>query len=200
MGKDKDKEERETPGGQETMVDSADQEKNMEEENLSSETEEAKENENLEHDKAGKKDPKDVQIEEMQDRLMRQMAEFDNFRKRTEKEKSAMYEVGAREMIEKILPVLDNFERALAAVPEEEKGSSFAEGVEMIYKQFIKTLEDAGVEMIEAVGQQFNPDVHNAVMHIEDEAYGENEISQELQKGYKYRGTVVRHSMVQVAN
>ena len=133
MGKDKDKEERETPGGQETMVDSADQEKNMEEENLSSETEEAKENENLEHDKAGKKDPKDVQIEEMQDRLMRQMAEFDNFRKRTEKEKSAMYEVGAREMIEKILPVLDNFERALAAVPEEEKGSSFAEGVEMIY-------------------------------------------------------------------
>ena len=135
MGKDKDKEERETPGGQETMVDSADQEKNMEEENLSSETEEAKENENLEHDKAGKKDPKDVQIEEMQDRLMRQMAEFDNFRKRTEKEKSAMYEVGAREMIEKILPVLDNFERALAAVPEEEKGSSFAEGVEMIYKQ-----------------------------------------------------------------
>jgi molecular chaperone GrpE len=200
MGKDKDKEERETPGGQETMVDSADQEKNMEEENLSSETEEAKENENLEHDKAGKKDPKDVQIEEMQDRLMRQMAEFDNFRKRTEKEKSAMYEVGAREMIEKILPVLDNFERALAAVPEEEKGSSFAEGVEMIYKQFIKTLEDAGVEMIEAVGQQFNPDVHNAVMHIDDEAYGENEISQELQRGYKYRGTVVRHSMVQVAN
>ena len=154
----------------------------------------------MEHDKAGKKDPKDVQIEEMQDRLMRQMAEFDNFRKRTEKEKSAMYEVGAREMIEKILPVLDNFERALAAVPEEEKGSSFAEGVEMIYKQFIKTLEDAGVEMIEAVGQQFNPDVHNAVMHIDDEAYGENEISQELQRGYKYRGTVVRHSMVQVAN
>ena len=200
MGKDKDKEERETPGGQETMVDSADQEKNMEEENLSSETEEAKENENLEHDKAGKKDPKDVQIEEMQDRLMRQMAEFDNFRKRTEKEKSAMYEVGAREMIEKILPVLDNFERALAAEPEEEKGSSIAEGVEMIYKQFIKTLEDAGVEMIEAVGQQFNPDVHNAVMHIDDEAYGENEISQELQRGYKYRGTVVRHSMVQVAN
>ncbi len=200
MGKDKDKEERETPGGQETMVDSADQEKNVEEENLSSETEEAKENENLEHDKVGKKDPKDVQIEEMQDRLMRQMAEFDNFRKRTEKEKSAMYEVGAREMIEKILPVLDNFERALAAVPEEEKGSSFAEGVEMIYKQFIKTLEDAGVEMIEAVGQQFNPDVHNAVMHIDDEAYGENEISQELQRGYKYRGTVVRHSMVQVAN
>lgn len=150
--------------------------------------------------KKGKQDPRDVQIEELQDRLKRQMAEFDNFRKRTEKEKSAMYEVGARDIIEKILPVLDNFERGLAAVPEDLKGGSFAEGVEMIYKQFIKTLEDAGVEAIEAVGQQFNPDLHNAVMHIDDEAYGENEISQELQKGYKYRGTVVRHSMVQVAN
>ncbi len=150
--------------------------------------------------KKGKKDPKDVQIEELQDRLKRQMAEFDNFRKRTEKEKSAMYEVGAREIIEKILPVLDNFERGLAAVPEELKGGSFAEGVEMIYKQFIKTLEDAGVEAIEAKGQQFDPDLHNAVMHIDDDSYGENEISQELQKGYKYRGTVVRHSMVQVAN
>ncbi|MCI8659095.1 MAG: nucleotide exchange factor GrpE [Lachnospiraceae bacterium] len=150
--------------------------------------------------KEGKKDPKDTQIEELQDRLKRQMAEFDNFRKRTEKEKSAMYEVGARDIIEKILPVLDNFERGLAAVPEDVKGSSFAEGVEMIYKQFIKTLEDVGVEAIEAVGKPFDPDIHNAVMHIDDEAYGENEISQELQKGYKYRGTVVRYSMVQVAN
>lgn len=204
MGKDKDKEERETPGGQETMEDSAIQEKDAEEAKASAIQEDAEENGAPDPDKAdkkpAKKDPKDVQIEEMQDRLMRQMAEFDNFRKRTEKEKSAMYEIGAREMIEKILPVLDNFERALAAVSEEEKGSSFAEGVEMIYKQFIKTLEDAGVETIEAVGQQFNPDVHNAVMHIDDEAYGENEISQELQRGYKYRGTVVRHSMVQVAN
>lgn len=150
--------------------------------------------------KNGRKDPKDVQIEELQDRLKRQMAEFDNFRKRTEKEKSAMYEVGARDIIEKILPVVDNFERALASVPEDVKESSFAEGVEKIYKQFMKTLEDAGVEAIEAKGQQFDPNLHNAVMHIEDEAYGENEISQELQKGYKYRGTVVRHSMVQVAN
>jgi len=147
-----------------------------------------------------KKDPRDTKIEELEDRLKRQMAEFDNFRKRTEKEKSAMYEVGAREMIEKILPVLDNFERGLAVVPEDVKESSFAEGVTMIYKQFVKVLEDAGVETIEAVGQQFDPNLHNAVMHIEDEAYGENEISQELQKGYKYRGTVVRHSMVQVAN
>ncbi len=207
MGKDKDKEERETPGGQEVVSDSVTEEKTETTvgaepgEGENSETKEQEDaTENAGQKKADKKDPKDIQIEEMQDRLMRQMAEFDNFRKRTEKEKSAMYEVGARDMIEKILPVLDNFERALAAVPEEEKGGSFAEGVEMIYKQFLKTLEDAGVEVIEAVGQQFNPDVHNAVMHIEDEAYGENEISQELQKGYKYRGTVVRHSMVQVAN
>ncbi|MCD8082112.1 MAG: nucleotide exchange factor GrpE [Clostridiales bacterium] len=150
--------------------------------------------------KGKKKDPKDTQIEELQDRLRRQMAEFDNFRKRTEKEKSAMYEIGARDMIEKILPVLDNFERGLAAVPEDEKGSSFAEGIEKIYRQFVKTLEDAGVETIEAVGQTFDPNLHNAVMHIDDEQYGENEISQELQKGYRYRGTVVRHSMVQVAN
>lgn len=152
--------------------------------------------------KAGsaKKDPKDEKIEELQDRLKRQMAEFDNYRKRTEKEKSAMYEIGARDIIEKILPVLDNFERGLAAVPEDVKDSSFAEGVTMIYKQFVKTLEDIGVEAIEAQGKTFDPSLHNAVMHIEDEAYGENEISQELQKGYKYRGTVVRHSMVQVAN
>lgn len=151
-------------------------------------------------DNSRKKDPKDVQIEELQDRLKRQIAEFDNFRKRTEKEKSAMYEVGARDIIEKILPVLDNFERGLAAVPEDEKGSPFAEGIEMIYKQFVKTLEEAGVEAIEAVGQQFDPNLHNAVMHVEDDNYGENEITQELQKGYTYRKNVVRYSMVQVAN
>ena len=150
--------------------------------------------------KDAKKDPKDAQIEELQDRLKRQMAEFDNFRKRTEKEKAAMYEIGAKDIIEKILPVLDNFERGLAVVPEDEKGSSFAEGIEKIYKQFVKTLEDAGVESIEAVGKQFDPNLHNAVMHVEDEKYGENEIAMELQKGYKYRGSVVRHSMVQVAN
>lgn len=150
--------------------------------------------------KVNKKDPRDVQIEELQDRLKRQMAEFDNFRKRTEKEKSSMYEIGARDIIEKILPVIDNFERGLAAMPEDAKGTPFAEGVEKIYKQFVKTLEDSGVEMIEALGQQFDPNLHNAVMHIDDEQYGENEVSQELLKGYKYRGNVVRHSMVQVAN
>ncbi len=163
-------------------------------------TEQAEEESKESEAKTAKKDPKDAQIEELQDRLKRQMAEFDNFRKRTEKEKSAMYEVGARDIIEKILPVLDNFERGLAAVPEDEKGSSFAEGIDKIYKQFVKTLEDAGVETIETVGQQFDPNLHNAVMHVEDEKYGENEIAMELQKGYKYRGSVVRHSMVQVAN
>ena len=148
-----------------------------------------------------KKDNKlEQQIEELTDRLKRNMAEFDNFRKRTEKEKSSMYVIGAKDIIEKILPVLDNFERGLAAVPEDEKGSSFAEGIEKIYKQFVKTLEDVGVESIEAVGKQFDPNLHNAVMHVEDEKYGENEIAMELQKGYKYRGSVVRHSMVQVAN
>ena len=173
-------------------VENAQAEANAEAEQTAQETEAEK--------ASGKKDPKDAKIEELQDRLRRQMAEFDNFRKRTEKEKSAMYEVGARDIIEKILPVLDNFERGLAAVPEDEKGSSFAEGIEKIYKQFVKTLEDAGVQAIEAKGQQFDPNLHNAVMHVEDDQFGENEISQELQKGYKYRGTVVRHSMVQVAN
>ena len=150
--------------------------------------------------KDAKKDPKDAQIEELQDRLKRQMAEFDNFRKRTEKEKAAMYEIGAKDIIEKILPVLDNFERGLAAVPEDEKGSSFAEGIEKIYKQFVKTLEDAGVESIEAVGKQFDPNLHNAVMHVEDEEAGENIVVEEFLKGYMYKGSVVRHSMVKVAN
>lgn len=158
------------------------------------------EEEQPEEEKPEKKDSKDVQIEELQDRLKRQMAEFDNFRKRTEKEKASMYEIGARDIIERILPVVDNFERALAAKPEDSGCAAYAEGVEMIYKQFMKTLEEAGVEVIEALGQQFDPNLHNAVMHIEDEQYGENEISQELQKGYRYKGTVVRHSMVQVAN
>lgn len=147
-----------------------------------------------------KKDSRDVQLEELKDRLARQMAEFDNFRKRTEKEKSAMYEIGARDIIEKLLPVLDNFERGLSSMPEDAKGSAFAEGVEMIYKQLVKMLEDAGVEAIEALGRQFDPDLHNAVLHVEDDAFAENEITQELQKGYIYRGTVIRHSMVQVAN
>lgn len=150
--------------------------------------------------KKEKKDPKDVQIEELTDRLRRSMAEFDNFRKRTEKEKSAMFEIGAKDIVERILPVIDNFERGLVSVPEDVKGTSFAEGMEMIYKQLLKNLEEAGVKPIEAVGQPFDPNFHNAVMHIEDDELGENIVAQELQKGYMYRDSVVRHSMVQVAN
>lgn len=147
-----------------------------------------------------KKDKKDEKIEELTDRLTRQMAEFDNFRKRTEKEKSQMYEIGAKDIIEKILPVVDNFERGIAAVPEEEKSNPFAEGMEKIYKQLMTTLEEVGVKPIEAVGKEFDPDFHNAVMHVEDEEFGENIITEEFQKGYLYRDSVVRHSMVKVAN
>ena len=147
-----------------------------------------------------KKDKKDEKIEELTDRLTRQMAEFDNFRKRTEKEKSQMYEIGAKDIIEKILPVVDNFERGIAAVPEEEKSNPFAEGMEKIYKQLMTTLEEIGVKPIEAVGQEFDPDFHYAVMHVEDEEVGENIITEEFQKGYLYRDSVVRHSMVKVAN
>ena len=150
--------------------------------------------------KKDKKDKKDEKIEELTDRLTRQMAEFDNFRKRTEKEKSQMYEVGAKDIIEKILPVIDNFERGLAAVPEESKEDPFVEGMEKIYKQIMTTLEGVGVKPIEAVGQEFNPDFHNAVMHVEDEEAGENIITEEFQKGYMYHDSVVRHSMVKVAN
>ena len=149
--------------------------------------------------KKEKKDKKDIQIEELTDRVRRQMAEFDNFRKRTEKEKSAMYEIGARSVIEKILPVVDNFERGLAGVDENSE-DPFVQGMQKIYKQMMSTLEALDVKPIEAVGQEFNPDFHNAVMHVEDENLGENVVAEELQKGYTYRDTVVRHSMVKVAN
>ena len=147
-----------------------------------------------------KKDAKDTQIEDLTDRLKRTMAEFDNFRKRTDKEKASMYEVGARDVIEKILPVVDNFERGLGTIPEEAKETPFAEGMEKIYKQLMKTLDDMDVKAIEAVGKEFAPNIHNAVMHVDDEALGENMVAEEFQKGYTYRGTVIRHSMVKVAN
>ena len=150
--------------------------------------------------KKNKKDKKDEKIEELTDRLTRQMAEFDNFRKRTEKEKSQMYEIGAKDIIDKILPVVDNFERGLNGVKEEEKNDPFIQGMEMVYKQLMTTLEGVGVKPIEAVGQEFNPDFHNAVMHVEDENFGENIVAEEFQKGYMYRDSVVRHSMVKVAN
>ena len=147
-----------------------------------------------------KKDKKDEKIEELTDRLTRQMAEFDNFRKRTEKEKSQMYEVGAKDIIEKILPVVDNFERGLDAVKEEDKEDPFVQGMEKVYKHLLTTLEGIEVKPIEAVGQPFDPNFHNAVMHVEDENFGENIVAEEFQKGYTYRDSVVRHSMVKVAN
>ena len=147
-----------------------------------------------------KKDKKDEKIEELTDKLTRQMAEFDNFRKRTEKEKSQMYEVGAKDIIEKILPVVDNFERGLDAVKEEEKEDPFVQGMEKVYKPLVTTLEGIEVKPIEAVGQPFDPNFHNAVMHVEDENFGENIVAEEFQKGYTYRDSVVRHSMVKVAN
>lgn len=146
-----------------------------------------------------KKDKKDEKIAELNDRIMRQMAEFDNFRKRTEKEKQQMYGIGAAEVVEKLLPVVDNFERGLAAMTEEEKETSFAQGIEMIYKQLMTALSDLGVTAIEAVGQEFNPDFHNAVMQAPSEDYESGVITQELQKGYLYKEKVVRHSMVVVA-
>lgn len=151
-------------------------------------------------DKADKKTEElKEQIDQLQDKCMRQMAEFENFRKRSEKEKSAMFETGARSIIEKILPVVDNFERGLAAIPEEEKGSPFADGMNMIYRQLMTELDNMGVKPIEAVGQEFNPDLHNAVMQVESQEFESGVIAQELQKGYTYHDSVVRHSMVAVA-
>ena len=177
------------------------------EEEASKETEESQDTKDTESKekkkffaKKEKKDKKDEKIEELTDRLTRQMAEFDNFRKRTEREKSQMYEIGAKDIIEKILPVIDNFERGLAAVPEESKEDPFVEGMEKIYKQIMTTLEGVGVKPIEAVGKEFDPNFHNAVMHVEDEEAGENIITEEFQKGYMYHDSVVRHSMVKVAN
>ncbi len=147
-----------------------------------------------------KKDKKDQLIEELTDKYKRTFAEFDNFRKRSEKEKIAMYEIGAKDIVERILPIVDNFERGLATVPEEDMNEPFVDGMSKIYKQLMKALEDAGVKPIEAVGTEFDPNFHNAVMHVEDEELGENIVAEELQKGYMYRDTVVRHSMVKVAN
>lgn len=145
-----------------------------------------------------KKDKAAEQIADLNDKLKRQMAEFDNFRKRTEREKSQMYEIGAKSVIEKILPVVDNFERGLAAVLEEEKENAFVQGMDKIYRQLMTELENIGVKPIEAVGQEFNPDFHNAVMQVESEEFESGIVAQELQKGYLYRDSVVRHSMVAV--
>ena len=143
---------------------------------------------------------KNAEIAELNDKHLRLMAEFDNFRKRSEKEKSEMYQVGAIDTIDKILPVLDNFERAFALVEEDDKADPFTEGIEKIYKQFLQVLTDMGVTPIEALGKEFDPNLHNAVMHVEDEDTGENIIVEELQKGYMYKDSVIRYAMVKVAN
>ena len=150
--------------------------------------------------KKKKKDKKDEQIEDLNDRLRRQMAEFDNFRKRSEKEKSQMFDMGARSIIEKILPVVDNFERGLAAVPEEQKDDAFVTGMDKVYKQMMNEFDSIGVKPIEALGQEFDPDLHNAVMQVESDEYEPGVVAQELQKGYMYKDTVVRHSMVAVVS
>lgn len=150
--------------------------------------------------KREKKDKKDEQIAELTDRVKRQLAEFENFRNRTEKEKSQMYTIGAKDVIEKILPVVDNFERGIKSIPEEEREAPVASGMEMIYKQLMTVLTDLGVTPIEAVGQEFDPNLHNAVMHVENEELGENIVAEEFQKGYQYKDAVLRHSMVSVAN
>ena len=147
-----------------------------------------------------KKDKKDEQIEELNDKLKRQMAEFDNFRKRTEKEKTQMYDMGAKSIIEKILPVIDNFERGLAAVPEEQREDAFVVGMDKVYRQMLTELDASGVKPTEAVGQEFDPNFHNAVMQVESEEYDSGVVAQELQKGYMYKDSVVRHSMVAVVS
>ncbi len=151
--------------------------------------------------KKDKKDKRDEKIAELTDKVVRQMAEFDNFRKRTEKEKSQQFDRGAITMVEKILPVVDSFERALATATDEQKADPFVDGMDKVYKQMIKMLEEAGVKAIEAAGAEFDPNLHNAVMHIDDESYGDNIIVEEFQKGYTYKDNqIIRHSMVKVAN
>jgi len=162
------------------------------------------------HEKAGKSffkntkskelAAKDQKIDELTDRLMRTMAEFDNFRKRSDKEKSQMYDMGVKSIAEKILPIVDNFERGFGTITEKEKESAFAQGIELIYRQLLSGLDEIGLKPIDAVGKEFDPNLHNAVMHGEDDSLGENIVSDEFQKGYLYREMVVRHSMVKVVN
>ena len=179
--------------------DAADTEDAQDAEETSEETEKKEKKDGI-FGKKKKKDKKDEQIEDLNDRLRRQMAEFDNFRKRSEKEKSQMFDMGARSIIEKVLPVVDNFERGLAAVPEEQKDDAFVTGMDKVYKQMMTEFDSIGVKPIEAVGQEFNPDLHNAVMQVESEEYEPGIVAQELQKGYMYKDTVVRHSMVAVVS
>ena len=185
---------------EETKAEDTAETENAQDAEETSEETETKEKKDGIFGKKKKKDKKDEQIEDLNDRLRRQMAEFDNFRKRSEKEKSQMFDMGARSIIEKVLPVVDNFERGLAAVPEEQKDDAFVTGMDKIYKQLMTELDAIGVKPIEALGQEFNPDLHNAVMQVESEEYDPGVVAQELQKGYTYKDTVVRHSMVAVVS
>ena len=177
-------------------------EEKTEESKETQETEDASEEKTEKKKKKGfkRKDKRDEQIEELNDKYQRLFAEFQNFRSRSDKEKTAMFETGAKSIIEKILPVVDNFERGVAALSEEDLGSPVGQGMNLIYKQLLSALDEMGVTAIEAEGKEFDSDLHNAVMHEENDELGENIVSQELQKGYKYRDTVIRHSMVKVAN
>ena len=174
------------------------EESEVSEENAESGDKKEKKKSFLGKDKKEKANKLQEKVDELEDRVKRQMAEFDNFRKRSEKEKSAMFETGAKSVVEKILPVVDNFERGLAGLSEEEMKQPFAEGMNMVYKQLMTELEKLEVKPIEAVGCEFNPELHNAVMQVESEEYESGIIAQELQKGYTYRDSVVRHSMVAV--
>lgn len=183
---------------EETTVEEADMDTSDDTEEVTDTADEVAEEAAEEETKKTKKDKKDEQIEELTDKVKRQMAEFENFRKRSEKEKTQMYEIGAKSTLEKMLPVVDNFERGLAGT--EDSDDAFVQGMQMIYKQLMTSLEEVGVTPIEAVGKEFDPEFHNAVMHVEDESFGDNEVVEELQKGYMYRESVLRHSMVKVAN
>lgn len=150
--------------------------------------------------KKDKKDKKDEKIDELNDKLMRMAAEYDNYRKRTDKEKTAMFDMGAKTIIEKVIPLIDNFERGFASVTDDNKDDPFVKGMKKVYDQFISTLGEAGVEVIEAEDKEFDPNLHNAVMHVDDDSFGDNVVAEELQKGYKYKDNVIRYSMVKVAN
>lgn len=185
---------------EETKTEDSAETENAQDTEATSEEKDTKEKKDGIFGKKKKKDKKDEQIEDLNDRLRRQMAEFDNFRKRSEKEKSQMFDMGAKSIIEKVLPIVDNFERGLAAVPEEQKDDAFVTGMDKVYKQLMTEFDSIGVKPIEAVGQEFNPDLHNAVMQVESEEFEPGIVAQELQKGYMYKDTVVRHSMVAVVS
>lgn len=185
---------------EETKTEDSAEKENAQDTEAASEETDTKEKKDGIFGKKKKKDKKDAQIEDLNDRLRRQMAEFDNFRKRSEKEKSQMFDMGAKSIIEKVLPIVDNFERGLAAVPEEKKDDAFVTGMDKVYKQLMTEFDSIGVKPIEAVGQEFNPDLHNAVMQVESEEFEPGIVAQELQKGYMYKDTVVRHSMVAVVS